>query len=226
MRDKIRKSGIFEVYESGDGKYRKIYTENLVPGKSVYGEKLVVQDKAEYREWNAYKSKLCAAIMKGCPNIFIRRNDAVLYLGAASGTTASHVSDIVGEDGFVFAVDIAPRVMRNLAFLCHDRKNIAPILADANKAKELMERVSMADVIYQDVAQKEQVGIFLKNADLFLKDKGYAILALKARSIDVVRNPKDIFKEMKHKLEGKMTLVDYRELSPFQKDHAMFMCKK
>ncbi len=223
---KISKSRIFEVFESGEGKYRRIYTENLVPGKKAYGEKLIVQDKVEYREWDSYKSKLCAAILKGSPNIFIRRSDAVLYLGAASGTTVSHVSDIVGEEGFIFAVDIAPRVVRDLVFLCYDRKNISPILADANKTKELMERISMADVVYQDVAQKNQLDIFMKNASLFLKDKGYAILALKARSIDVTRRPADLFKEVKHKLESRMTLVDYRELSPFQKDHAMFICKK
>ena len=95
---KIAKSKTFEVYESGEGKFRRLYTENLVPGKNVYGERLVVQNKSEYREWNAYKSKLCAAILKGAPNIFIRRNDVVLYLGAASGTTVSHVSDIAGEE--------------------------------------------------------------------------------------------------------------------------------
>ncbi|MBI2108307.1 fibrillarin-like rRNA/tRNA 2'-O-methyltransferase [Candidatus Woesearchaeota archaeon] len=223
---KIRKSKVFEVYESGEGKFRRIYTESLVPGKKVYGERLVVQDKTEFREWDAYKSKLCAAVLKGCPNIFIRRNDTVLYLGSASGTTVSHVSDIVGEEGFVFAVDMAPRVVRDLMFLCYDRKNIAPILADAHKPDEIAQRASQADVLYQDVAQKDQVDIFLKNIDMFLKDKGYAILALKARSIDVVRRPSDIFKEVKHRLEAKMTLVDYRQLDPFQKDHAFYVCKK
>ena len=223
---KVVKSKVFEVYESGEGKFKKIYTENLVPGKKVYGERLIVQDRTEYREWNPYKSKLCATIIKGCPNVFIRRNDIVIYLGAASGTTVSHVSDIVGDDGFVFAMDMAPRVLRELMFLCYDRKNIAPILADANKTKETIERLCMADVIYQDVAQKDQVDIFLKNIGIFLKDKGYALLALKARSVDVTRNPRDIFKEVKHKLEKNLTLVDYREISPFQRDHAMFICKK
>lgn len=223
---KIAKSKTFEVYESGEGKFRRLYTENLVPGKNVYGERLVVQNKTEYREWNAYKSKLCAAILKGAPNIFMRRNDVVLYLGSASGTTVSHVSDIVGEEGFIFAVDIAPRVMRDLMFLCYDRKNIAPVLESAGKINAISERISQADVIYQDVAQKDQVEMFLKNIEIFLKDKGYALLALKARSMDVTRNPKEIFKEVKHKLEGRLTLIDYREIAPFQKDHAMFICKK
>ncbi len=222
----IKPSKIFEVYESQEGKKRQLYTINLVPGQNVYGEKLVKENNFEYREWDASKSKLAAIILKDSPNIGIKKNDVVLYLGAASGTTVSHVSDIVGNDGFIFAVDIAPRVMRDLIFLCYKRKNIAPILADANKINLLKERISAVDVIYQDVAQKNQVEIFLKNVDLFLKNDGYALLAVKARSIDVTKQPKQIFKEVKAQLEKNLTIIDYRELEPFQKDHCMFICKK
>ncbi len=221
----ITKSKIFEVFES-QGKKRQLYTENLTPGKKVYGEKLVIENGAEYREWDASKSKLAAAILKGSPNIGIRKNDAVLYLGSASGTTASHVSDIVGKEGLIFAVDVAPRVMRDLIFLCYERKNIVPILANANKVDELKERISAADIVYQDVAQKNQVEIFLKNIDLFLKADGYALIAVKARSIDVTKQPKQIFREVKEILEKNLVIIDYRELEPFQKDHCMFICKK
>lgn len=221
----ITKSKIFEVYES-QGRRRQLYTVNLVPGSNVYGERLVKDNGVEYREWDASKSKLAAAILKGSPNIGIRKNDVVLYLGAASGTTVSHVSDIVGDNGFIFAVDLAPRVMRDLIFLCYKRNNIAPILADANKTDLIKERVSAVDVVYQDVAQKSQVEIFLKNVDLFLKSGGYALLALKARSIDVTKQPKQIFKDIKEILEKELTIIDYRELEPFQKDHCMFICKK
>lgn len=116
--------------------------------------------------------------------------------------------------------------MRDLIFLCYERKNIAPILADANKTDILRERVSAVDVVYQDVAQKHQVGIFLKNTELFLKEGGYALLALKARSIDVTKQPKQVFMEVRQRLEKELTIIDYRELEPFQKDHCMFICKK
>ena len=218
----MKKSKIFEVYEDSKG---RLYTVNLTPGKTVYGERLVKWEGAEYREWNAYSSKLAALILKGCLNISIRKNDVVLYLGSASGTTASHVSDIVGKDGFIFAIDIAPRVMRDLVFVCEDRKNIAPILADANKPENYVEKLSEVDVIYQDIAQKNQVEIFLKNIDLFLKDNGYALLAIKARSIDVTKNPKDIFRDVRKELESKLTVIDFRLLEPYQKDHCMFVCK-
>jgi len=224
--NKIQQSKIFEVFESEQGRRKQMYTINLVPNQSVYGEKLVAENGVEYREWDAFKSKLASCILKGSLNIGIRKNDVVLYLGSASGTTISHVSDIIGNEGLVFAVDIAPRVMRDLIFLCYKRKNIAPILADAGKTNILKERVSAADVIYQDIAQKNQVDIFLKNVNLFLKNDGYALLAVKARSIDVTKQPRQIFKEVKAQLEKNLTIIDYRELEPFQKDHCMFICRK
>ena len=222
----LKKSKIFEVYEDIERKRKQLYTENIIPGQKSYGENLVNENGIEYREWDAFKSKLAATILKGSPNIGIRKGDFVLYLGSASGTTVSHVSDIIGSEGIVFAVDIAPRVMRDLVFSCYKRKNIVPILADANKTFELKERISAVDVLYQDIAQKSQVEIFLKNADLFLKKSGYALLAVKARSIDVTKNPKQIFREVKEKLSKSLTIIDYRELEPFQRDHCMFICKK
>ena len=222
----INKSKIFEVYESQEGRRKQLYTVNLVPGKKVYNENLINENNIEYREWDPFKSKLAASILKGSPNLGIRKNDVILYLGSASGTTVSHVSDIVGNEGFVFAVDIAPRVMRDLIFLCYQRKNIAPVLADANEPHEIKERISAADIVYQDVSQKNQVEIFLKNVRMFLKSEGYALLALKARSIDVTKQPRQIFKQVKEILEKQLAIIDYRELEPFQKDHCMFVCKK
>ena len=116
--------------------------------------------------------------------------------------------------------------MRDLIFNLEARKNIAPILADANKTKELMERISIVDIIYQDIAQKNQVDIFLKNINVFLKKDGYALIAIKARSIDVTKKPKHIFKEVREQLEKELTIVDSRTLEPYQKDHAMFVVKK
>ncbi|MBL7054394.1 fibrillarin-like rRNA/tRNA 2'-O-methyltransferase [Candidatus Woesearchaeota archaeon] len=218
----MNKSNIFEVFEDK----RRIYTINLIPGKTVYDEKLVRRGGVEYREWNPRKSKLAAAILRGCPNIFIRKGSVVLYLGSSTGTTVSHVSDIVGREGFIFAMDLAPVVTRSLVFVCKYRNNIAPVLADANKPLDFADKISSVDIIYQDIAQKNQLDIFLKNIDLFLKDGGYALLAVKARSINVGKNPKDIFREIKRELENNLIIIDYRELEPFQKDHCMFVCKK
>ena len=222
----IVQSRIFEVFEEKKGRKPCLFTKNLVAGQSVYGERLLMQEGVEYREWQPERSKLAAVIMKGSPDIGIRKRDVVLYLGAATGTTVSHVSDIIGEEGFVFALDFAPRVVRDLYFLCLERKNIAPILADANKPRSYAGNICQADVVYQDIAQKNQVEILLKNCELFLKDGGCALLAVKARSIDVTKRPKDIFKQVREQLENKMRIVDCRELEPYQKDHCFFMLKK
>jgi fibrillarin-like pre-rRNA processing protein len=221
-KNKMQKHRIFEVYEDK----KRIYTVNLTPGKRVYGERLVKEGGVEYREWNAKKSKLAAAILKGCPNIFMRKGSVVLYLGSSTGTTVSHVSDIVGSEGFIFAVDMAPVVMRELVFVCEGRSNIAPVLADANRPLEYADRVSAVDIVYQDIAQKNQLDIFLKNMNLFLKSDGYALLAVKARSMDITKKPVEIFSNTRKELEKNLTVIDYRVLEPYQKDHCFFICKK
>ncbi len=222
----IKQSKIFEVYEAEKGRRKFIYTKNLVPGKSVYGEKLVKQNNEEFREWIPSRSKLAAAMVKGCTNIFIRKDDVVLYLGAASGTTPSHVSDIVGKEGFVFALDFAPRVVRELVWLCEQRKNMTPLLDDALHPENYIENVSEVDIIYQDIAQRDQVTIFLKNCETFLKKGGYGLLFIKSRSIDVTKRPKDIYKDIKARLEKIITIIDFKDLDPIEKDHAMFIVKK
>ena len=154
-------------------KGRKIYTKNLVPGKIVYGEQLVKVQGEEYRQWAPTRSKLGAALEKGTDYISLNEGEIVLYLGASSGTTVSHVSDIVGKDGFVFALDFAPRTTRELVFLCEQRKNVEPMLADAAKPETYKEDVvEKVDFVFQDIAQKNQVGIFLANDEMFLKSGG------------------------------------------------------
>lgn len=214
--------GIFEIVK----RRRILLTKNLTPGKTVYDEKLVKEGKNEYREWNPRRSKLAAAILKGIREIGIKPNSIVLYLGAAYGTTSSHVSDIVGENGFIFALDFAPRVIRDLVFVCEERSNMAPIFADANKPETYKDNITQVDIIYQDIAQRNQAEIFLKNIDLYLKEDGYALLALKARSIDVTKNPRIIFKQVKSELEKHLKIIDFKQLEPFEKDHMFFVCKK
>jgi fibrillarin-like pre-rRNA processing protein len=216
------------VYESEAGRKKAFFTRSLNPGTKVYGETLVKDGKAEYREWDPWKSKLCAAMKKGISQTGLREGNVVLYLGAATGTTVSHVSDIVTNSGFVFALDFAPRVMRELVFLAEDRRNIAPVLADAARPDRFASRVSQADFIYQDIAQRDQADIFLRNCEWFLRSEGFALLCVKARSVDISRKPREIFQQVRRQLEesGMLSVVEYRELEPYQKDHCIFVCKK
>ena len=221
----VEKSQFFEIFELRRGNKRVLLTQNLIPGKTVYDEYLVRAGKTEYREWEPNKSKIAAAILKGINQIGLKKGLRVLYLGAASGTTVSHISDIIGAEGVVFAVEISPIVMRDLVFLAETRGNIAPILADANQPQIYENTVQTVDWVYQDISQKNQAEIFLKNVGLFLKSGGYCLLAVKARSIDVTRPPSQIFREIRDTISKKLTLVDHRDLSPFQKDHCLFVFK-
>jgi fibrillarin-like pre-rRNA processing protein len=217
----------FNVYD--DNRERKtLYTKNLTPGKAFFEEELIRQGGVEFRSWEITRSKLGSAIKKGISQIGLKEGDVVLYLGASHGFTPSYVSDIVGENGFVFCLDFAPRVVRDLVFVCEERKNMAPLLLDANHPELYKELIAKdIDVVYQDIAQRNQVEIFLKNCNAYLKRGGFGLLAVKARSIDVTRRPKDIFFQVRKELENSsMTVVDYRELDPFERDHCFFVCKK
>ncbi|HDH07194.1 MAG TPA: fibrillarin-like rRNA/tRNA 2'-O-methyltransferase, partial [Thermoproteales archaeon] len=185
-----------EIYwvEFEDGS-KRLATINLAPGTRVYGEYLVKYEGVEYRIWNPYRSKLAGAILKGIDIVPIERGARVLYLGAASGTTASHVSDIVGEEGIVYCVEFSPRVLRELIERASRyRKNMIPLLADARFPVKYSHIVEMVDVIYADIAQPFQSKIVANNADIFLKENGWIMQAIKAMSIDVTREPSETYK--------------------------------
>ena len=167
----------------------------VYPGHRVYGEQLVKVKGVEYRIWNPYRSKLAAAILKGLSQSPIKSGEKVLYLGAATGTTASHVGDIVGRSGRVYCVEFSHRVMRELINVCNVRKNLIPILADARKPSFYKAIVPKVDGIYCDVAQPDQARILADNADVFLKPGGWILIAIKARSIDVKRPSEEIIEE-------------------------------
>lgn len=205
-----------------------LLTLNLIKGKKVYDEKLIVKGKEEFRTWAAHKSKLGAVIKNGLRKMPISPGSIVLYLGSASGTTVSHVSDIVGEDGIVFGVDLAPNVMRKFVELSNVRKNIFPVLADANKPEDYQEILAdfEIDVLFQDVAQKNQAEILVKNAKLFLKSGRYAMISIKARSIDSAVSPKKIFEEQIAILEDEFDVIEKIKLDPYEKDHVVLLLKK
>lgn len=215
--------GIFEVIKDK----KQLATRNLDPGKTVYGEKLIPVEGVEYRTWEPRRSKLGAMILKKF-NIPLKEDSKVLYLGAASGTTVSHVSDIVSE-GAVYAVEFAPRSMRDLIGLASRRKNIHPILADAGKPDSYAHLVEPVDLIFQDVAQPNQAEIAARNAILFLKKDGYLLLSIKARSIDTAANPKEIFKEEVRKLEKAFEpgfeILNAKDLMPYHEDHLGVLAK-
>ncbi|MCD6096470.1 MAG: fibrillarin-like rRNA/tRNA 2'-O-methyltransferase [Thermoprotei archaeon] len=211
-------------YEDGS---EKLATKNLVPGHRVYGEPLIKWGDVEYRIWNPYRSKLAAAILKGISTVPLDEGYKVLYLGAASGTTASHVADIIGPKGAVYAVEFAHRVMREFIERCEPRKNMIPILADAQFPTLYRAIVPQVDVIYADIAQPFQSKILADNADVFLKDEGWAMIAIKAMSIDVTQKPSETYKrEIDTLKERGFEIVDVVHLEPFDEAHAFVVARK
>jgi fibrillarin-like pre-rRNA processing protein len=207
---------------------RKLGTKNLAVGSSVYGERLVKFKQIEYRLWDPYRSKLAAAILNGLETVPICPDQKVLYLGAASGTTASHVSDIVGEGGHVYCVEFASRSLRDLVNnVCAFRYNMSPILADARLPGSYSRMVQRVDSVYCDVAQPEQARVLADNADMFLADGGWVLLAIKAQSIDVTMEPSVVFRNEVAILEGRGFLIkQVVGLEPYDKAHAMVVAQK
>jgi fibrillarin-like pre-rRNA processing protein len=202
-----------------------IATENLNPGKKVYGEKLVEVEGKEYRIWGQRRSKLGAAILNGMNMFPFERNSKVLYLGASSGTTPSHISDII-VDGIIWCVEFSPRMMRSLVELSRSRENMIPILDDATKPLNYLNILEKVDIIYSDVAQPRQSELFMDNMRLYLKEDGIGIIMIKARSIDVTKSPKKIFKEEESKLKtGGLRILEKIQLEPYEKDHMAMVCE-
>ena len=209
-------------------KDQDIATKNLNPGIKVYDEKLIgdEENECEYRIWNPRRSKLAAALLNGLKELKLESDSKLLYLGASTGTTVSHISDIA-YDGLIYAVEFSPVSMKKLVRLSQQRPNIAPLLGDATKAKYYLNKVEKVDLVYCDVAQEKQSELFMDNMDLFLKEDGQGLITIKARSIDVVQKPKKIFKEEEKKIKANgYSIVEKIKLEPYEKDHIAFLVEK
>jgi fibrillarin-like pre-rRNA processing protein len=215
--------GFFWIKSEGK---EKLATENLVLGNQVYKEKLIVKKGIEYRLWEPFRSKLAAAIMNGLEIFPFKNKSTVLYLGVSTGTTISHMSDIVGPNGIIFGVEHASRVARDfLDRVAKYRKNIIPILQDARKPKEYFSVFGKVDVVYVDIAQPDQTEIAIANCKMYLKKNGYLFLVIKTRSIDVTKAPKQIIEEEIKKLKKNFVVLQTIDLHPYDKDHAIVISK-
>ncbi len=215
----MKKTKYYGIYELTKNGRRLLFTKSL-DNISYFNEVI----KNDYREFNPKRSKLAAAIMKNISFLPFEKNKNILYLGAAHGYTCSFISDII-EGGEIFCLDFAPKVVRDLYLICLERKNMIPILANAAEPETYEKRISNVSIIYQDIAHKNQVDILLKNLR-FLKKDGTVLLSIKARSIDVTKNPRLIFIQVEKELRKHLKIIDKKILDPFEKDHCFFVCQK
>jgi fibrillarin-like pre-rRNA processing protein len=202
-------------------------TLNLVKGTTVYGERLVRHKGEEYRVWDPFRSKLAGALENGLSWLPLESRSRVLYLGASTGTTVSHISDIIGVNGVIFAVESSSRVGRELLQkVASKRENIIPILEDARRPNLYFSILGTVDIVYCDIAQPDQTNIALKNCHRYLKPEGALILIVKTRSIDVVKNPRLVIDQEAKKLEANQFIINQIiNLEPFDRDHALISAR-
>jgi fibrillarin-like pre-rRNA processing protein len=206
---------------------KQLATQNLINGNSVYGEKIIKYDDIEYRLWDPFRSKLAGAILKGLKENPIKQSSKVLYLGASTGTTVSHVSDIIGNTGIIFPVEPSVRVARELLEnVSSKRHNIIPIISDARNYLKYYGYFGIVDVVYSDIAQPDQTMIAIDNCKSYLKDNGDLLIIIKTRSIDVLTDPKIVTQNEAKKLEeNNFTIMQIINLEPFEKDHSIIHAK-
>jgi len=219
----IKKTKFHGIYKI-DG---KLATVNLTPGEKVYGEELVKVKGVEYRIWDFWRSKPAAAIKKGLKVFPIEKGMHILYLGIASGTTSSHFSDIVGREGLIWGVEISERVLRDLIPHAEKRGNIICILNDARRP-ELYKNFILGevDIVYEDIADPDQIKILIRNCETFLKPAGYAIIAIKSQSIDVLKSPREVYRGCIKELANYFDILDKVELDPYEKHHLFLVMKR
>ena len=196
-----------------DGVRRRDFggTERLATrGESVYGE----PTDGEWRGWDPRRSKLGAMFEQGVET-GLEGGETVLYLGAAAGTTVSHVADFVGP---TYAVEFAARPARDLLDAAAPRPNLFPLLKDARKPETYAHVVEPVDAIVQDVATRGQARVALVNRR-FLHDDGRLLLSVKARSEDVTGDPDAVFEAVLDELEEGYDVLETRGLEPFHEDH-------
>jgi len=217
----------FEVYISGPSDNLKLYSKNLIPGHNVYNERLIEFKGIEYREWDPYRSKLAALILENPTINFLSKSINCLYLGASSGTTISHLSDIV-TDGVIYGIEFAERSIRQLIQNTSNRKNVVPILGDVRYpeiyAKSIFNEI---DLIYQDVAQPNQAEITVLNSNYYLKKDGLIVLAIKSQSIDSVSKSEKIYKQEKNILENAgYDILESINIHKYAANHIILLVKK
>lgn len=202
---------LHNVYLADFEEGKRLFTRSGYPPH--YGERKV----QDCREWIPYRSKLAAMIMKGhTPEI--KEDTRMLYLGAASGTTVSHISDIL-ERGVIYAVEYSAKPFQKFLGLAMERKNIIPILADAASPERYSGIVEKVDFIYQDIAQRNQVDIFVRNFEFFGKKRSLGLIFVKAKSIDSTAEPQEIYREVIGSLEEGFDIIEWSNLDPYHRDH-------
>jgi fibrillarin-like pre-rRNA processing protein len=197
-----------------------LWTETTGEPPAVYGERWESVDGRVVRSFEPGRSKLAAALLRDWDGPVPVPGERWLYLGAASGTTASHVADLLGPGGRLYAVERSARPFARLLRLAERWTNLLPILGDARTPARYADRVPIVEGIYADVAQPDQVALVLANAEMFLRDEGGAlVLALKTSSMGRGVPAPSHLKSAEAALSARLDLAPSVRLDPFYRSH-------
>ena len=218
---------LYNVFISGPQENLKLYTRSLDKGYRVYGEKVIKHNEIEYREWDPYRSKLAALLLENPETLILSDHLNCLYLGASSGTTVSHLSDIINS-GVIYSVEFAERSIRQLIQNTSRRINVIPILADARYPDTYATSIfSNIDLIYQDVSQPNQAEIALINCNYYLKNDGLLVLAIKSQSIDSTKQSELIYAQEKNIIENAgYDIIESINIHKYAANHIVLIIRK
>jgi fibrillarin-like pre-rRNA processing protein len=224
--------GVFLTPDPRNPNKRLLSTVNLIPGKSIYGEQLISQTidgvRVELRSWDPFRSKLAASILNRLKTFPFKPGSRCLYLGASTGTTVSHLSDIVGNTGRIFAVEVSPRVARELMEnVVKFRRNVVPMVEDAKRPEKYSAVYGNIETVYCDIAQPDQTDIAIRNCVEYLDKQGILFLVVKASSIDALKSKNEVFSDQIGILNNsRFDVLEKIDLEPYDRNHAMLVAKQ
>ena len=181
---------------------------------------LQIRKSTGWEVWNPYHSKLSAYLIAGGKNWPFKKDSRVLYLGSAEGNTISYLGEVC-KTNTITAVEISPVAMAELLVLAKEKENIIPCLCDAHFPEKYRIQANNPEIIYQDIAQNDQVDIFIRNCDYFKPKR--AFLMLKSQSISKLNE--DIFKITKKRLSEIFEKVEIVNISKWAKGHSAYYMK-
>ncbi len=199
----------------------RLTTKNLVKGFKFKNEKLIYRDQNELRLWKPYRSKLAAGIINGLEIIPLSEDSRILYFGIKNGITLNHMSDIVGQNGKIFA--ISEQIDYSLKNLSKIKENI--ILLEQDKSKNFERLITeKVDLLFVDLPETNYSEIII-NFKKFLHDSGFLIFIFRTKDARVKNknseNKLDLFDE----LNSNFQIIQIINLTDFFKEFSMVLAK-
>ena len=181
---------------------------------------LELKQGSKWISWNPYHSKLSAYVLGKGKNWPFTKESKILYLGSAEGNTVKFLSKLC-VNGEIIAIDISAIAMAELIALAEKETNIIPFLGDAHFPNKYQAYARKPDILYQDVAQADQIEIFTRNYKFFNPKCGF--LMIKSRSMS--GKDKNIFDKVENILKKEFNYLEIIDITKWAKGHKAYYVK-